>query len=90
MQPFSRSKAVAFWEGVLACAARGERIVLVAVDTDSQSIVGTVQLVLTINHTARMSPRCRFIVAPAVVASGLRCWGPSRMRRALLEGRCSC
>lgn len=47
MQPFSRSKAVAFWEGVLACAARGERIVLVAEDTDSQPIVGTVQLVLT-------------------------------------------
>lgn len=47
MQPLPRSKAVAFWENVLASAARGERIVLVAEDTASQSIVGTVQLVLT-------------------------------------------
>jgi len=47
MQPLPRSKAVAFWEGVLASASRGERIVLVAEDTASQSIVGTVQLLLT-------------------------------------------
>ena len=47
MQPLPRSKPVAFWEGVLASAARGERIVLVAEDTASQSIVGTVQLLLT-------------------------------------------
>lgn len=47
MHPLSRSKAIAFWKGVLASAARGERIVLVAEDTASQSIVGTVQLVLT-------------------------------------------
>ena len=44
MHPFSRADAVAFWEGILASASRGERIVLVA--EDSQSIVGTVQLVL--------------------------------------------
>ena|SRR5688572_30748359 len=47
MHPLARSKAVAFWEGVLASATRGERIVLVAEDTASESIVGTVQLVLT-------------------------------------------
>jgi GNAT superfamily N-acetyltransferase len=47
MHPLSRAKAVAFWEGVLASASRGERIVLVAEDTVSQSIVGTVQLILT-------------------------------------------
>ena len=47
MHPLTQAKAVAFWEGVLASAARGERIVLVAEDTASQSIVGTVQLVLT-------------------------------------------
>lgn len=47
MHPLPRAKAVAFWEGVLASAARGERIVLVAEDTASQSIVGTVQLLLT-------------------------------------------
>ncbi|MEQ1852102.1 MAG: GNAT family N-acetyltransferase [Chthoniobacteraceae bacterium] len=47
MHPLPRAKAVAFWEGVLASAVRGERIVLVAEDVDSGTIVGTVQLVLT-------------------------------------------
>ncbi len=47
MHPLSRSKAIAFWEGILASATRGERIVLVAEDANTHSIVGTVQLVLT-------------------------------------------
>jgi GNAT superfamily N-acetyltransferase len=46
MLPLARAKAVAFWEGVLAGAARGERIVLVAEDAAS-GIIGTVQLILT-------------------------------------------
>ena len=46
MHPLSRARAVAFWEGVLASAARGERIVLVAEDVDTHTIVGTVQVVL--------------------------------------------
>src|SRR5687767_11526511 len=46
MHPLSRGKAVAFWEGVLASAARGERILLVAEDSDG-TVVGTVQVVLT-------------------------------------------
>jgi len=47
MHPLTHDKAVAFWEAVLASAARGERIVLVAEDVASNTIVGTVQLVLT-------------------------------------------
>ena len=47
MLPLSRERAEKFWRGVLEAAARGERIVLVAEDTASQAIVGTVQLVLT-------------------------------------------
>lgn len=47
MHPLPRAKAVAFWEGVLASAARGERIVLVAEDGTSNSVVGTAQLILT-------------------------------------------
>ena len=47
MHPLSRDKAVAFWQGVLASAARGERIVLVAEDTETSTIIGTVQLVLS-------------------------------------------
>jgi GNAT superfamily N-acetyltransferase len=46
MHPLPRSKAVAFWQNLLASAARGERIVLVAEDMESGAIVGTVQVVL--------------------------------------------
>lgn len=46
MHPLPRAKAVAFWEDVLASAARGERIVLVAEEADSGTVVGTVQVVL--------------------------------------------
>src|SRR5438105_3162621 len=45
MHPLPRDKAVAFWQSILASAARGERIVLVAED-ESNAIVGTVQVVL--------------------------------------------
>lgn len=51
MWPLARSKAVAFWRGVLASAERGERIVLVgerrATTPDgAPTLVGTVQVVL--------------------------------------------
>ena len=46
MHPLPRAKALAFWESALASAARGERIVLVAEDMESRTIVGTVQVVL--------------------------------------------
>lgn len=45
MDPLSREKAVAFWEDVLASAARGERIVLAADDPSDGMFVGTVQVV---------------------------------------------
>ena len=45
MLPLPREKAVAFWQGVAASVARGERVLLVAEDGDGQ-IAGTVQLVL--------------------------------------------
>lgn len=47
MQPFSRARAIEFWQSVIVSASRGDRIVLVAEDTISQLIVGTVQLILT-------------------------------------------
>src|SRR5262249_17264911 len=46
MHPLPRPKARAFWQGVLDSAARGERIVLVAEDMESNTVVGTVQVVL--------------------------------------------
>jgi GNAT superfamily N-acetyltransferase len=47
MHPLPRARALAFWQNVLASAARGERIVLVAEDVESNTIIGTVQVVLT-------------------------------------------
>ncbi|KFE60656.1 GNAT family N-acetyltransferase [Hyalangium minutum] len=43
--PLPREKAVAFWRGVAAGVARGERVLLVAEDGEEQ-LIGTVQLVL--------------------------------------------
>jgi GNAT superfamily N-acetyltransferase len=44
MHPLSRERAVAFWTRSLEKAARGERVVLLAVDGDD--VVGTVSVVL--------------------------------------------
>lgn len=49
MHPLSRTKAIAFWQNALDSAARGERIVLVAEDVATKTIVGTVQIVLAMN-----------------------------------------
>lgn len=46
MHPLPRAKALAFWQNFLASAERGERILLVAEDIESNTIVGTVQVVL--------------------------------------------
>jgi GNAT superfamily N-acetyltransferase len=47
MAPLSREKAVAYWRDVADGAARGERVVFTAEDTDG-TIIGTVQLVLAL------------------------------------------
>jgi GNAT superfamily N-acetyltransferase len=48
MWPLSRHQALAFWDGVLASAQRGERIVLLAEDGASGDIVGTVQVAFAV------------------------------------------
>ena len=48
MWPLSQQQALAFWDGVLASAQRGERIVLLAEDSVSGDIVGTVQVVFAV------------------------------------------
>jgi GNAT superfamily N-acetyltransferase len=47
MLPISHAKAQAFWRGIAASAARGERLVLAAEDHNS-TIVGTIQVVLNL------------------------------------------
>ena len=44
MLPMTRAKAEAFWRGVSASAARGERVVLAA--EDAEGIIGTAQVIL--------------------------------------------
>ena len=46
MHPFTRDKAVAFWRGVAAGVATGERAIVIA--EDDQGVCGTAQLVLAL------------------------------------------
>lgn len=46
MSPLPRHKAVDFWQRALGSAARDERIVLIAEDTNDGAIIGTVQIIL--------------------------------------------
>jgi len=46
MLPLDRRRAAAFWQGMLAEAARGERVVLVAVDQATGGALGTVSVTL--------------------------------------------
>jgi GNAT superfamily N-acetyltransferase len=46
MLPMTRAKADAFWHGVSASVARGERVVLTAED-ETGAIVGTAQIILS-------------------------------------------
>jgi ribosomal protein S18 acetylase RimI-like enzyme len=45
--PLDNERAEAYWVNVLASAARGERIVLVAEEHHTSAVVGTVQVLLT-------------------------------------------
>ena len=47
MLPLSQERAAAYWRGVAQSAARGERVVLAALD-DGATIVGTVQVILNL------------------------------------------
>lgn len=47
MLPLSRERAVAFWHGVAAGVARGERVLLVAEDREGR-IIGTVQMITSL------------------------------------------
>jgi ribosomal protein S18 acetylase RimI-like enzyme len=48
MHPFGPDQATAFWTGVVAGAARGERLLFVAEDRATGVIEGTVQVVLAV------------------------------------------
>jgi ribosomal protein S18 acetylase RimI-like enzyme len=46
MSPLDRSRAELAWRSMLDSAERGERIILVAEDVDTASVLGTVQVVI--------------------------------------------
>lgn len=46
MLPLTRERADAFWQGVAASVAAGERILLVAQNSSTGMVVGTVQVIL--------------------------------------------
>jgi ribosomal protein S18 acetylase RimI-like enzyme len=47
MLPIGRERAEAFWASMLDSASRGERIVYVAEDSNTDQVVGTAQVILT-------------------------------------------
>jgi GNAT superfamily N-acetyltransferase len=47
MLPLTRARAQAFWIDALESASRGERVVIIAEDSVSGDVIGTVQVVLT-------------------------------------------
>ena len=63
MNPFTRERALAFWQRVAEDVAAVKRLLLVA--EDAQGICGTVQLILDLPenqpHRAPISPRCSCI-----------------------------
>ena len=80
MHPLPRAKAIGFWQGVLASAARGERIVLVAEDAESGGIVGTVQVVL---DTPENQPHRADVAKTLVHRSARRRGGGAALMRAV-------
>lgn len=68
--PLSRDKAITFWQNALDSAERGERILLVARDAELGTIIGTVQVVLSMPEN---QPHRADIAKMQVRRSGRRC-----------------
>ena len=78
MHPFTRDRAVAFWHRVAQGVAAGERVILVA--EDSQGICGTVQLVVALpENQPHRADLCKMLVHRRARKKGL---GAALMRAA--------
>jgi GNAT superfamily N-acetyltransferase len=53
MLPISRETAMDFWRQAQASATRGERVILIAEDRSTASVLGTVQLLLAMPENGR-------------------------------------
>jgi ribosomal protein S18 acetylase RimI-like enzyme len=62
MWPLSRSKALAFWQGVIEAVGRGERILVVAEDAGGE-VVGSVQVALNVpENQPHRGDLCKMLV----------------------------
>lgn len=78
MHPLTRDRAVAFWHRVAQGVAAGERVILVA--EDSQGICGTVQLVVALpENQPHRADLCKMLVHRRARKKGL---GAALMRAA--------
>src|SRR3954453_9737418 len=59
MHPMSRSKADAFWRNTADCVSRGERVLIVADEAATGTIVGTVQVIFNLPGESTPSRRRR-------------------------------
>jgi GNAT superfamily N-acetyltransferase len=72
MLPLSRERALEVWQRWLGSAARGERIVLVAEDTTSRALVGTVQLVTALpDNQPHRGDIAKMLVHPSARRRGI-------------------
>lgn len=78
MHPFTRDRAVAFWQRIAQGVAEGERVILVA--EDAQGICGTVQLVVALpENQPHRADLCKMLVHRRARRQGL---GAALMRAA--------
>lgn len=83
MNPLSADRARAYWQGVVADAARGDRILIVA--EDAGGIIGTVQVVLAQpENQPHRGDISKMLVHPRARRRGI---GEALMRRAENEAR---
>lgn len=72
MRPLPHQRALAFWQGAMDSARRGERIVLVAEDVGSDTVVGTVQLLLAMpDNQPHRADLAKMLVHPRARRRGL-------------------
>jgi hypothetical protein len=97
MLPLTRERTLRFWNECMAGVARGERILLVAEETATGAIDGTVQVILAMpdnqphrGDIAKMQVHRRARRLLAAAASAARISAAPRPRPGRPARRCSC
>jgi GNAT superfamily N-acetyltransferase len=93
MWPLPLAKALEFWDSVLVSAQRGERIVLLAEDSATGDVVGTVQVVFAVpDNQPHRADVAKMLVHRRARRCGLGAalLKPRKLRRARPAGHCWC